>query len=178
MSCVHPNHSEPFQRLVQILEEMELKFRVAPNASVVQTGFNGRREGFLCPMWIWFEPDDSNILLRVKGSYPVNVPASLRRTIAEVVCRASSSGLKEGCFFLDMRDGEVGFTCSARIVSQDLPTELVNYLLLMTATVMEGFWPAFEACIFHGMEPEEAVVRFDPMRSKGLQPLPQDSADQ
>ncbi|MBX3729422.1 MAG: YbjN domain-containing protein [Candidatus Sumerlaeia bacterium] len=176
MSCVHPNHPETFRRLVQIFEELELRFRVEPDACVLHTGFQGRRHGLRYQIWLWIEPDD-NSPLRIRCDYPVNVPASLRRTVAEMVCRASY-GLRDGHYFLDMRDGEVGFTCSVRIVNHDLPTELVSDLLRMTATMMEGYWPAFEACIFHGMEPEEAVVRFDPLRCAEIGPSPQGSADQ
>ncbi len=95
----------------------------------------------------------------VYATAPVGADAKNREeimTMAEFICRANY-GLKNGCFELDMRDGEIRFK-SYIDCDELLPNEaIIKNSVYITAMMFDRYAPGITGIIFAGMDAETAI---------------------
>lgn len=97
----------------------------------------------------------------VYGMCPIgadHADGNMMAQMAEFFCRANY-GLKNGCFELDFRDGEIRFRSFIDSEAVMPSTEVIKNSIYCTAAMYERYAPGIVDIIFTGCTAKEAIVK-------------------
>jgi len=102
--------------------------------------------------------EDEYVLYAISPIGAESTDANMMAKMAEFVCRANY-GFKNGCFELDMSDGEIRFRsyvdCEDQIPSQ----QVIKNSIYCPAAMFRRYAPGITSIIFNDANPAEAVER-------------------
>lgn len=143
-----------FERLLQHLEEYELRFESDAENETIVASFRGEVASYRVIGRVEADQD----LFQVFGLIPIRVPEGSRPAVAETIVRANY-GLKVGKFELDFEDGELRYQAAHILAGDSLDGAIVQRLIGTTMAMMDRYLPAILSVIY-GNEPPADAVRF------------------
>lgn len=144
--------SVAFERLVQHLEEYELRFETDTENETIVASFSGQVASYRVIGRIEADQD----LFQVFGLIPIRVPKGCRPAVAEAITRANF-GLKVGNFEMDFDDGELRYQIAHLLAGDSLDGETVRRLIGTTMAMMDRYLPAILSVIYGNELPADAV---------------------
>lgn len=144
--------SVAFERLVQHLEQYELRFETDTENETIVASFSGQVASYRVIGRIEADQD----LFQVFGLIPIRVPKGCRPAVAETITRANF-GLKVGNFEMDFDDGELRYQIAHLLAGDSLDGETVRRLIGTTMAMMDRYLPAILAVIYGNELPADAV---------------------
>ncbi len=101
--------------------------------------------------------DDAYIVYAVSPISADSDDRELMSTMCEFVCRANY-GLRNGCFELDVTDGELRYKVFVDCEGDQLPTkDVIRNSIIVPAMMFERYAPGILDIMFKGSSAEEAV---------------------
>ncbi len=87
---------------------------------------------------------------------PIRVPPARRVILAETLLRVNYQ-LRLGSFEMDYEDGELRFRLTLVLGGNEPDKEQVGRWLLLTSTMVDGFFPVFAGVMYGSLSPLQAV---------------------
>jgi hypothetical protein len=141
-----------YERLVQHLDENEVKYRANSDTSSICADVQGDN----CTFRLMALVDDDGELFQVFGYSPIRVPEGGRPAIAEAITRANYA-LKYGKFELDFNDGELRYQISQMLLDGELDDAIIGRAFGATMAMLDCYLPAFLSVIYGNELPKDAI---------------------
>jgi hypothetical protein len=141
-----------YERLVQHLNERDVRYRANGDAGIVSTSIKGDVGTYRFMALVGKSGD----LFQVYGQSPVSVPVGARPAIAEAIARANFS-LRIGQFELDCDDGELSFYIAHILHGDLLEDEVIERMFVTSISMLNRYLPAFLSVIYGNELPKDAI---------------------
>lgn len=137
----------------RMLKDEELEGQLAPELSGVRLGFSGDNGNFLC----FARADEEEHRAVFLALAPFTVAPDRRADMAMLLTRANF-GLPEGCFELDLDDGELRFRTAAHFADGPIEPSVLAASMWGAVAVMDRYLPALMATAQQGLAAEKAIA--------------------
>lgn len=141
-----------YERLVQHLEEQDVKYRANDDSRMVCADFQGEVGTYRLMAVV----DEEGNLFQVLGLSHLRVPEGARPLIAEALVRANY-GLVLGKFEMDFEDGELRFQIGQILIGGELPDEVIERSFTAAMAMLDRYLPAFLSVIYGNELPKDAI---------------------
>jgi len=135
--------SAAYERLVQHLDERDVRYRANSDAGSVCSDFQGDVGTYRLIASV----DDDGELFEVYAYSPVRAPEGARPAVAETIARANY-GLRLGKFEMDCDDGEVRFQLAHVLSDGILAEEIISRSFSLAMTMLDRYLPAVLSVIY------------------------------
>jgi hypothetical protein len=147
-----PSMSVAYEKLIQHLDEHEIKYLTSADHQSICADFRG--EVGMYRIVATVDPVDG--LFQVFGHSPVRVPKGARPAIAETLARANF-GLKVGKFEMDFDEGDLRFQASQILIDDQLDDETIRRLIGTTMAMLNAYLPAVLSVVYGNELPADAI---------------------
>jgi hypothetical protein len=141
-----------FERLIQHLDERDLRYRADNNAGSICVDFRGDVGTYRVIAAV----DEDGELFEVFGCAPVRVPAGARPSIAETIARANY-GLRLGKLEMNYDDGEIRFQVAHVLTNGVLDDGIIARSFGAAMAMLDRYLPAILSVIYGNELPKDAV---------------------
>ena len=121
-----------FEVFKNYLTDKDIHFQADDGSLTIRLVVQG--EDLPQPTFIRVMPDKE--VVRITSPIPSNIPQE-KRTDAAVV--SANYGMINGCFDLDMSDGEIYYRCAQGYMGTDFSDELAAYMLRMVFLITDEY---------------------------------------
>jgi len=136
-----------------VLKAEGLEGQTAAELSGIRLGFTGENGNFLC----FIRVDEGNKRAVFYAIAPFSVAKDRRADVALLVTRANFD-LPQGCFELDLDDGELRFRTTAHFGKGAVDTSVLAASLWGAVAAMDRYLPALMATAQQNLAPEKAIA--------------------
>ena len=126
-------------QLAACFQALGLCFEVDPAADLVVLPWHTDQGNYLL---LWHVDSRAHIL-RIQAGRLLMVPSERQEAEAQAVAQMNL-GLRCGAFYLDLRDGELGFQLTMPCYEVPLTPALVGQTLVLIGTMLDGALPVFQ----------------------------------
>ena len=141
-----------YERLIQHLDEHDLRYRADNDAGSICVDFQGDVGTYRVIAAV----DEDGELFEVFGCAPVRVPEGARPSVAETVVRANY-GLRVGKFEMDYDDGEIRFQIAHVLTNGVLDDGIIARSFGAAMAMLDRYLPAILSVIYGNELPKDAV---------------------
>lgn len=142
-----------YERLIQHLDEREVKYLVDNDQQTIWADFRGAVGHYRVVATVGV----SDGLFQVFGCAPTRVPEGARPAIAETLVRINC-GLRVGKFEMMYDEGEVRFQAHQIISDDHLEDEVIGRLISTTVAMLDLYLPAVLSVVYGNETPKDAVA--------------------
>ena len=160
METVNENNLSWLDVIIRFFQEDQWNFQKLENKPVVRAGYRGEHGTWVCYARVNAEAQQF-IFHSLMG---LNIPPQYRIAVAEYLTRVNHV-LTIGAFDMDLDTGDVRFRTAIELCSCSLTVEQVRSMAYTNVRAMDHYFPGVMAVVHHGILPETALARIDPLPS-------------
>jgi hypothetical protein len=142
--------TEAYEKLIEILDERELRYTLEPENLLVKLDFAGKTAFHRLRLWV------DGDLLQAVGFVSARVPEGCRPAIVETLARASI-GLRLGRFEVDFDSGEVRFRVASFIGDSGVTSAVTQRLIDLALQMLDMYLPPIMCVIYANETPNDAI---------------------
>jgi len=152
--------SEAINRFIEFFDKQGWSYHKVEDKPVIRTGFTGDNGQWQCVAIAG--PKDEHLMFL--SLLPCQASRSRRKATAELLTRINY-GLNQGCFEMDLDDGEIRFRTTLSLASPEAPSELVEHLVFSNLSIVDHFFATIMQVLYAGTSPKAALKKKDPQIS-------------
>ncbi len=141
-----------FERLLQHLDEHDVRYRLHDDVGMVCADFQGEVGTYRVVASV----DEEAGLFEVFGCSPIRVPEGARPAIAETIIRANY-GLRMGKLEMDYADGKLRYQLACPLVDEELDDLVISRSFAAVLMTLDRYLPAILSVIYGNDLPQDAV---------------------
>lgn len=142
----------PFETFVNHLRQNDWRFTIQEEGRVLRTQTDGENGRWPCI----FTFSEDGKFAAYSSVLPCVVPPHRRQACAELVALINW-GLCHGNFNVAPEDGEIYFYVSLPVFNGAMPQEGPDFLIGVTDSTTDEYFPAFMRLVYAGMSPAQAL---------------------
>ena len=142
-----------YDKMKSVIDQEGLPGQEAKEFSGIRLAFVGKNGRFFC----FARAESSHCRITFYSIAPFVVPAERRVEMAQLLCRIHF-GLPQGCFELDLDDGELRFRVSLRFADDDADERMIRQALWASVAGMDRYLPVLVSLSEQGLSPDKAIA--------------------